>query len=216
METTISSFHIPPASMTAFDIISTSCFIILYDKLVVPIFAKATKRDPKPPSELQRIGIGLFIGIVAMIFAGIVEQYRLKFATTSGKEKSSLSIFWQVPQYVLVGVSEAFVYVAQMEFFASEMPEGLKSIGMGLSMSSSAIGSYLCSMLLTVITEITSKNGKKGWVPPNLNEGHLDRFFFLSAALTALNLGVYLVCAKRYEHVLIEKLEGGDETEVIA
>lgn len=215
MNSVISGFHIPPASMTAFDIISTSTFIICYDKFIVPFYVKLTKRTPKPPSELKRIGIGLVISIVAMIIAGLVEQHRLRHASRKDQETSSLSIFWQTPQYVLVGVAEAFVIVAQWEFFASQTPDGLKSLGLGLSMSSSALGSYLCSIMLTVVMKITSKHGKPGWVPPNLNDGHLDRFFFLSAALIALDLAIFILLAKRYKCITLEKRVGETETGVI-
>ncbi|XP_004308457.1 PREDICTED: nitrate transporter 1.5-like [Fragaria vesca subsp. vesca] len=202
------TFHIPPASMTAFDIVSTTLFIVLYDKLVVPLCIKITKREPKPPSELQRIGIGLAIAVLALVIAGFVERLRLKHASIT-EETSSLSIFWQTPQYVLVGVSEAFVYIAKMEFFTSQTPDGLKSLGMALSMFSSAIGSYVASMILTVVMKITTRKGEPGWVPPNLNDGHLDRFFFLSAGLTALNLAFYVVCAKRYKFISLGKREEG-------
>ncbi|KAL6290031.1 hypothetical protein ACE6H2_007541 [Prunus campanulata] len=168
---------------------------------------QVTKREPKPPSALRRIGIGLAIGIVGLIIAGFVERKRLKYASNSGEETSSLSIFWQTPQYVLVGVSEAFVYVSQMEFYSSQTPDGLKSLGIALWMTSSAMGSYVASMILTVVMEITTKNGQPGWVPPNLNDGHLDRFFFLSAGLTALNLALYILCAKRYKSISLEKRE---------
>ncbi|KAK8284605.1 hypothetical protein V6Z12_D08G170100 [Gossypium hirsutum] len=200
--TTISNFHIPPASMFAFDIISTSTFILLYDKLIVPLYIKVTKREPKPPSELQRIGIGIAMAMASMIIAAIVEQQRLKHA--GSKNTRGLSIFWQIPQYVLVGVSEAFVYVAQMEFFATQTPDGLKSLGIGLSMSSSAMVSYICSIILTTVMAITSTNGEAGWVPPDLNDGHLDRYFFLLAALTAINLVLFVICAKRYSPTSFE------------
>ncbi|KAA0039990.1 hypothetical protein IC582_027469 [Cucumis melo] len=209
----VSNFHIPPASMTAFDIVSTTMFIMLYDRLLVPLYVRIAKRKPKPPNELQRIGIGLAIAIVALVIAGFVEQKRLKHAGVSGKEISSLSIFWQTPQYVLVGVAEAFVFVAQMDFFTSQIPEGLKSLGMGLSMSSTAMGSYVASLILTTVMAITKTNGHPGWVPPNLNDGHLDRFFFLSAALTAFNLALYIVCAKQYKGSIIEKQDGDQEEE---
>ncbi|CAK9149522.1 unnamed protein product [Ilex paraguariensis] len=213
MNTLVSTFHIPPASMTTFDILSTSTFIICYDKLIVPLYVRVTRRKPKPPSELQRMGIGLAIGIVAMIIAALVEQHRLRLANEVAKETSSLSILWQTPQYVLVGVAEAFMYVAQWEFFAAQIPDGLKSLGLGLSMSSAAMGSYLCSMILTVVMKITSNNGKPGWITPNLNDGHMDRFFFLSAALTALNLGFFIFCAKRYNCIVVEKRDGGTRME---
>ncbi|XP_057533796.1 protein NRT1/ PTR FAMILY 7.3-like [Amaranthus tricolor] len=215
MNTTIGAFHFPPASMTAFDIISTSAFIILYDKLIVPVYVKLTKKKPKPPSELQRIGIGLSIAVVAIIIAGLLEQQRRKYAVLSGEDISPLSIFWQTPQYVLVGIAEAFVYVAQWEFFSSQTPDSLKSLGLGLSMSSSAMGSYLCSFILSVVMHFTTKNGRPGWVPPNLNDGHLDRFFFLSAALTTLNLGFYVICARRYKCISMKKREDDKEMQPI-
>ncbi|KAH1106876.1 hypothetical protein J1N35_010644 [Gossypium stocksii] len=90
--TTISNFHIPPASMFASDIISTSTFILLHDKLIVPLYIKVIKREPKPPSELQRIGIGIAMAMASMIIAAIVEQQRLKHAES--KNTSGLSIFW--------------------------------------------------------------------------------------------------------------------------
>ncbi|KAK9051550.1 hypothetical protein SSX86_028177 [Deinandra increscens subsp. villosa] len=205
MNRKVSNFHIPPASMTVFDIISTSAFIICYDKLILPLYVKITKTKPNPPSELQRIGIGLAIATIAIITAGVVEHHRLKYASEGPKETSSLSIFWQTPQYVLVGVAEAFTYVAQWEFFAAQVPDKLKSIGLGLSMCSSAMGSYTSSVILSVVMKITSKNGKPGWVPANLNDGHLDRFFFLCAALTAVNLVFFVSCAKKYKNIVVER-----------
>ncbi|XP_051149234.1 protein NRT1/ PTR FAMILY 7.3-like isoform X2 [Andrographis paniculata] len=213
MDTKISNFHIPPASMTAFDIISTSTFIICYEKVIVPLYVKLMKRSLRTPTELQRMGIGMVISILAMIVAGLVEQGRLKYA--NGRETSSLSIFWQIPQYVLVGVSEAFIYVAQWEFFASQIPEGLKSFGLGLSMSSSALGSYLCSIIVTLVMKVTSKHGKPGWISPNLNEGHMDRFFFLSAALIALDLALFITCANRFKCMQQEKRGGVKEAPAV-
>ncbi|KAL6311498.1 hypothetical protein AAG906_009774 [Vitis piasezkii] len=187
-------FQVPPASMTVFDIVSTSIFTVFYDKLFIPLYLKLTKKEPKTLTELQRIGIGLAIAVVAMLAAGLVEQQRLKYLDGSKKEMSSL-----------VGVSGAFVYVAQMEFFASQPPDGLKSPGIGLSLSSSALGSCICSIILGLVMKITMRNEKPGWVPPNLNDGHLDRFFFLSAALSMLNLGLFVVCSNRYKCISLEK-----------
>lgn len=199
-------FRMPPASMTIFDIVSTSTFIICYEHLLVPFYVRVMHTKPKPPNELQRMGIGFVIAIVAMTTAGFVEQKRLRYADLSAdKETSSLSIFWQTPQYVLVGVAEAFIIVAQWEFFTAQTPDSLKCLGLGLSMSSSAFGSYLCGVILTVVMKFSTKNGKPGWVPPNLNSGHLDRFFFLSAALTAIALVLFVLAAKRFKGITQEK-----------
>lgn len=71
-------------------------------------------------------------------------------------------------------------------------------------MSSSAMGSYICSIILTTVMAITSRNGEAGWVPPDLNDGHLDRYFFLLAALTGINLVLFVICAKRYNPISFE------------
>lgn len=41
MNTIVSNFHIPPA-MTAFDIVSTSKFIISYEAIILPLYVKLT------------------------------------------------------------------------------------------------------------------------------------------------------------------------------
>ncbi|KAL8500379.1 hypothetical protein ACS0TY_020106 [Phlomoides rotata] len=210
MNTQISNFHIAPASMNAVDIISTSTFIICYKRLIVPLYFKVTKNTVQTPSELQRIGIGMVISIIGMIVAGLVEQWRLRYADEG--ETSSLSICWQIPQYVLVGVSEACIYVAQWEFFTSQIPDGLKSLGLGLSMSSPALGSYLCTIILTLVMKFTSKHGQPGWIPPNLNQGHMDRFFFLTAALIAFDLVLFIIFANRFKCIKLEKRDEGKET----
>lgn len=80
-------------------------------------------------------------------------------------------------------------------------------------MSSLATESYVENTLLNVVMKITSKNGEPGWVPSNLNEGHLDRFFFPSATLGALNFLLYVFCPKRYKSISLQKREEsmGDE-----
>ncbi|XP_077246757.1 protein NRT1/ PTR FAMILY 7.3-like [Tasmannia lanceolata] len=213
MNTNIATFHFSPASMTIFDIISISTFIIFYDKLIVPCYIKLLKNRPKEPTELQRMGTGLVIAILAMVAAGLVELQRIRYAEKGDGELSSLSIFWQIPQYVLIGMSEAFMYVGQFEFFSGQIPDGLKSLGIGLCMSSTAIGSYLCSILLTVTMKITTRGGRPGWIPPNLNDGHMYRFFFLLAGLTAVDLVLYVFCAKRYKCILLEQRGEAKEME---
>ncbi|PIA50068.1 hypothetical protein AQUCO_01300656v1 [Aquilegia coerulea] len=213
MYTKINSFHIPPASMTVFDIVSISAFIVIYDNLIRPYYTKVTKHTPRGPSELQRMGIGFAFSIGAMIAAGLVEQQRLKYAKEGAEELSSLHLFWQIPQYIILGISEAFMYVAQLEFFAAQIPDALKSLGVGLSMSSTAIGSYLTSILLSAVMVITTRNGSPGWIPPNLNDGHMDRFFFLSAGITTINLLMFVYCAKRYKSISLEKRDGTEEAQ---
>ncbi|XP_008788684.2 protein NRT1/ PTR FAMILY 7.3-like [Phoenix dactylifera] len=204
MSTTIAGFEIPPASMSAFDILSVAVFILFYRRLLTPLVSKLVK-DPKGLTQLQRMGIGLIIAIMAMIAAGTVEVFRLKHVCEGCKDESSLSILWQIPQYMLIGASEVFMYVGQLEFFNDQVPDGLKSFGSALCMTSISLGNYVSSLLVTIVMKITVEDNRPGWIPGNLNKGHMDRFYFLLAALTSADFVVYLACARWYSCI---KLEG--------
>lgn len=208
MKTTLLGFHIPPASMSSFDILSVATFIFIYRRVLDPLVARLKGKKAKGLTELQRMGIGLVIAIMAMIAAGIVEWFRLKHAKKDCphcESTSSLSIFWQVPQYVLIGASEVFMYVGQLEFFNDQAPEGLKSFGSALCMTSISLGNYVSSLLVTIIMKFSTRDRMPGWIPSNLNKGHLDLFYFLLAALTMADFVIYIVCAKWYKPI---KLEG--------
>lgn len=205
MKTTLAGFHIPPASMSSFDILSVAAFIFINKRLIEPLVSRYRKSGGL--TELQRMGIGLVIAIAAMLSAGLVEHFRLKYSQKdcpNCANSSSLSIFWQVPQYVLIGASEVFMYVGQLEFFNNQAPDGLKSFGSALSMMSISLGNYVSSLIVTIVIKISASDEMPGWIPRNLNKGHLDRFYYLLATLTAADLLLYIVCAKWYKYTRFE------------
>jgi peptide/histidine transporter 3/4 len=195
MDDSFLKFNIPPAGISVFEIVGVTAFVFIYEFCIVRLCSKIMSREP--PTELQRMGVGLVISTAAMLTSGLVEQQRLKYRTSSS---SSLSILWQIPQYVLIGASEVFMYVTMTEFFNHELPEGLRSLGSALSVASMAAGNYANSLIVTLVMTITCKgnNQAAGWIPEDLNRGHVDWFFFVIAALNAMDLLVFLVLAKRY------------------
>ncbi|KAH9611499.1 hypothetical protein KSS87_013632 [Heliosperma pusillum] len=215
MDTTISNFRIPAASMSSFDILSVAAFVFIYRRVLDPFVSRIRKTQSGGLSELHRMGIGLIIAVLAMVSAGIVECYRLKYAKDchhcGASSPSTLSIFWQVPQYVLIGASEVFMYVGQLEFFNHQAPDGLKSFGSALCMTSISLGNYVSSLLVSIVMKISTEDHMPGWIPGNLNKGHLDRFFFLLAALTMIDLMVYIGCAKWYQGIKREGKFGEDD-----
>ncbi|KAL4326283.1 hypothetical protein GQ457_11G009810 [Hibiscus cannabinus] len=213
MKTKISNFDIPAASMSSFDIISVATFIFIYRRILDPIVARI-KTGPKGLTELQRMGIGLVIAVLAMVAAGVVEVFRLKYANKdcpNCNNASSLSIFWQIPQYMLIGASEVFMYVGQLEFFNAQAPDGLKSFGSALCMTSISLGNYVSSLLVTMVMKISTRDNMPGWIPGNLNKGRLDLFYFLLAALTTADLLVYIICARWYKSIKFDGKSSGED-----
>lgn len=199
----IGSFNIPPASLSTFDVISVIIWVPLYDRILVPIARKFTGRE-KGFSELQRMGIGLVLSILAMVSAALVELKRLEIARSEGliHEKAAvpMSILWQIPQYFLVGAAEVFTCIGQAEFFYDQAPDAMRSLCSAFALITVSLGSYISSIILTLVAYITTQGGDPGWIPDNLNEGHLDRFFWLIAGISFVNLIVYMGCAVRYRY----------------
>lgn len=202
MDTSIGSFTIPPASLSSFDVISVIFWVPIYDKIIVPIARKFTGKE-RGFSELQRMGIGLFLSVLCMSAAAVVEINRLHLARELGLVDQNISvpisIFWQIPQYFLLGAAEVCTFIGQLEFFYDQSPDAMRSLCSALSLLTTALGNYLSSFILTVVTYFTTAGGKTGWIPDNLNKGHLDYFFWLLAGLSFFNMLLYIVCAKKYK-----------------
>jgi peptide/histidine transporter 3/4 len=193
----IGAFGIPPASLASFNAVSVLIWVPVYDRVIVPAARRLTG-NARGISELQRFGTGLLLSIVVMVTAALVETRRL--ASAHGEGQASMSILWQVPQYFLVGASVVFACVGQAEFFYNEAPASMRSLCSALSLLTVALGSYLSSLVVTTVVCVTTRGGKTGWIPDDdLNKGHLDRFFWLLAALSSLNLAVFVCCARRYK-----------------
>ncbi|KAJ6699482.1 OLIGOPEPTIDE TRANSPORTER-RELATED [Salix purpurea] len=174
----------------------------VYDRVIVPYARKFTGHE-RGFTQLQRMGIGLVISIVSMIVAGVLEVVRLKFVRENiyyDLEYIPMTIFWQVPQYFLIGCAEVFTFIGQLEFFYDQAPDAMRSLCSALSLTTVALGNYLSTLLVTVVTKVTTRGGKLGWIPDNLNRGHLDYFYWLLAILSFLNFTVYLWISKWYTY----------------
>ncbi|KAL6854409.1 hypothetical protein ACP4OV_019312 [Aristida adscensionis] len=203
MDNRVGRFTVPPASLATFQVAGVVVGIPVYDTLLVPLLQRVTGKD-RGLSQLQRLGAGLGMSIAAMAYSALVEARRLAVAPTAdqiggqGVVASPMSIMWQAPAYAALGVGELFTSIGVIEFFYDQSPDGMKSIGTSLAHLAVAAGSYLNSAVLGVVVSATARDGKPGWIPDNLNEGHLDYFFWLMAALSVVNLLHFMHCSRRY------------------
>nr|BEK82045.1 NPF transporter [Taxus x media] len=197
-----SHFKIPPAALSIFDTLSVIFWVPVYNYLIIPLARRFTGHQ-MGFTQLQRMGIGLVISIFSMVIAAIVEIKRLDMVKKHNYydlEHMPMSIFWQVPQYFLIGAAEVFTFVGQLEFFYDQAPDAMRSLCSALSLTTVALGNYLSSLLVTIVTHITTKHGKVGWIPDNLNHGHIDYFFWLLAVLSVLNFLAYLFISRWYTY----------------
>ncbi|XP_020091735.1 protein NRT1/ PTR FAMILY 5.10-like [Ananas comosus] len=198
-----SSIQVPPAALQSFGSLTIMAFVPIYDRILVPLAQKFSKLH-SGITMLQRVGIGMTISFISMIVAALVEMKRLKTAQDFGlidepKATIPMSFWWLVPQYMLIGLADVFIVVGLQEFFYDQVPDGLRSLGLALYTSIMGIGSFISSALISMIDEMTSKNGDS-WFSNNLNRAHLDYFYLLLAGLGVLELCLFLYFTRNYNY----------------
>lgn len=199
-----SKFQIPPATLQSVITLSIMLLMPLYDRVLIPVTRIITRQD-KGISVMQRMGIGMFLSIIAMVIAAGVETERLRLSrntstlgSSSGSETVPLSIFWLLPQYVLLGVSDIFTVVGMQEFFYSEVPVRMRTMGFALYNSVFGVGSFLSAILITIVEDFTSLKGRHSWFSDDMNEARLDKYYWFLALLSGLSLLLYTILCKWY------------------
>ncbi|KAL9680745.1 hypothetical protein QQ045_012524 [Rhodiola kirilowii] len=187
------NFEIPAGSVTVFSAINAVFLVPIYEVLIVPVLRHYTGHR-RGLTSLQRMGVGLFISIFAMMSAALVEKMRRDHFP----KKFSMSVFWLFPQFFLMGGAEVFAYVGQLEFFYDEATDGTRSISSAMFLSGLGIGSWLSTALVKIV-EATTGGQEKGWLRSNLNKSKLDNFYWILAAINAVNFLVYLWVSSSYK-----------------
>ncbi|KAG2568453.1 protein NRT1/ PTR FAMILY 8.3-like [Panicum virgatum] len=194
MDMRVLSFTIPAASMVSFEVLCVLAWVLIYGSVIVPAL-RAISPARAEPSQLQRMGAGRLLMACAMAVAALVETKRLAAA---GRGEAT-SIAWQMPQYFVLAGAEVLCYIAQLEFFYSEAPDAMKSLCTSLALLTVALGSYMSSLIYAAVDALTATGGRPGWIADDLDEGHLDYFFWTMAALCTLNFVVYSAFARNYK-----------------
>ncbi|XP_070572643.1 solute carrier family 15 member 4-like [Ptychodera flava] len=199
-------FQVPASWLMLFDVLLLLVLIPIMDRLVYPCL----DRRGCHLSMLKRIAIGMVFSTMAMASAGILEQQRRSCYedVTCGEWPQTISdttyyganmwIFWQIPQYTLIGISEVFASVAGLEFAYSQAPKSMQGLIMGLFCLSSGIGSLFGSGLLFIVS-LPHINWMQKTDAGNINNSHLEYYFFLLGGIQFVTLLVFVLLTRKYE-----------------
>ncbi|CAH2066867.1 unnamed protein product [Thlaspi arvense] len=200
--TLLPGVKISPASLQVLIGISIVVFVPIYDRVLVPVSRSITK-EPCGITTLKRIGTGMVLATLTMAVAALVETKRLETAKEHGlidqpQTTVPMSIWWLIPQYLLLGLADVFTLVGMQEFFYSQVPTELRSIGLAFYLSALGVGSLLSSLLISLIDLTTRGDDGNSWLSSNLNRAHLDYFYWLLAVISAVGFSAFLFVSKSY------------------
>ncbi|KAA0034758.1 protein NRT1/ PTR FAMILY 5.4 [Cucumis melo var. makuwa] len=209
-------FQLPPASLQGVVGLTILLTVLFYDRVFVPAARNFTGHH-SGITVLQRIGMGLFISILTMGVSALVEAKRVTIAAEHGlsdtpKATVPMTIWWLIPQYMLCGVSDAFAIVGLQELFYDQMPQFMRSLGAAAYISIIGVGNFLSSAIISVVQ--AGSGGR--WLDDNLNRSNLHYFYWVLAALSALNLCGYVWIANGfvYKRVGGNRSINGDDGDV--
>ncbi|XP_007943212.2 solute carrier family 15 member 3 [Orycteropus afer afer] len=204
LRTQSNRYLIPEAWLLLANVVVVLILVPLKDRWLDPFLL----RHNWLPSVLKKMALGMLFGFTSIMVAGYLELERLKYIRRNETVSQQigqvmyyaapLSIGWQIPQYLLIGISEIFASISGLEFAYSEAPRSMKGAVMGIFFCLSGVGSLLGSGLVALL----SLPG--GWLhcpedSGNINKCHMDFYFFLLAGIQAATFFLFLWIAGRYE-----------------
>lgn len=84
-----------------------------------------------------------------------------------------MSVVWLFPPLVIVGIGEAFQFLANIELFFREFPDSLRNTATSLTSLVIGISFYTSTALIDLIQRTTE------WLPNNINHGRVDNVYWV-------------------------------------
>ncbi|KAL3838642.1 hypothetical protein ACJIZ3_023233 [Penstemon smallii] len=158
---------------------------------------------------LIRIGIGMAISPLCCVIAWRIEDYRKH---QSSKMDISISVFWLVPQFFLLGFMEGLVFAGLEEFFYAQVPKSMKLYGPSFTQFALSIGNFLGLPLILIF---------RGLFTDDLDTSKLGEYYAILGCVCFVNLVFYCYVAPSYVkgerppdpevEELIEQMKAGEE-----
>ncbi|KAJ7965968.1 protein NRT1/ PTR FAMILY 1.2 [Quillaja saponaria] len=210
-----SGFEIPAGYFGTFMIVFIILWIALYERVIVPLASKVRGRKTHLDVK-QKMGVGLVSSCIAIASLAVVESFRRKLAIEEGfsddpKAVVNMSALWLLPRQIFDGLAEAANRVGQNEFYLSELPQSMSSIASSLSGLGMSVANLVASLMLSIVDNVTEREGEVSWLSNNINKGHYDYYYWLICSLSLLNYMYFLYCSKAYGPCKGEKEKGSDE-----
>uniref|UniRef100_A0A0D9V5Z3 Uncharacterized protein n=1 Tax=Leersia perrieri TaxID=77586 RepID=A0A0D9V5Z3_9ORYZ len=189
MDRRVGSLEIPAASFGVFAILTLTVWVAVYDRALVRPLSRLTGHargvtlpDVHRPCALRR-GHG---------------RGRARRDAALRGDTARMSAMRLVPQHCITGLAEALNLIGQIEFYYSEFPKSMSSIGVSLLALGMSFGSVAGSAIVGAINAGTRRGGRDSWLSSDLNRGHYEYYYLVLAVLCVANLVYFVWCGWAY------------------
>ncbi len=190
--------QISSAMLSIFDCSIILLFVPIFDKVLYPF----CRRCGVEPTLLKRMGTGYIFCVFAMLGASLLEIIRKGSpvieevpSNCSGEHSiipmSAISIWWQSPQYLLVGLSEILTSVSAMDLYYTEAPDRMRSVCQSINLLTTTLGYIVAGTINSLMSS---------WIPGDLNEGRLEYVYLVMAILMIFNAAAFISTSRSFRY----------------
>ncbi|CAH1241977.1 SLC15A4 [Branchiostoma lanceolatum] len=172
--------------------INSVTILLMIPFMVIIVYPRLTAKGVKL-APMTLMGVGILLSVLSVLAAAIVEAVLT----------AELTVFVQVPQLVLSGISEVLTLTTGYYFAYTEAPPGRKGTIMGAYLLVWGLGSAVSLGLRGLVDAIcVAMCGSAACVPADLNKGQAEWYFIALAVLllaTFVSVYSYMECQYRSE-----------------
>jgi POT family proton-dependent oligopeptide transporter len=156
---TMETYGIPNDIMTNINPITTIVLLPILDRAVFPYLRKLGM----PVRHVDRITVGFLLSSLSMLYAAIIQRtiytappcydHPRSPDCMDGEVPNEVSVFLQVPAYVLLAISEILASIAGIEYAYAKAPKSMKSIVMAAYLSTVSVGVLIAAGVSPLTTD---------------------------------------------------------------
>ncbi|KAL5161951.1 Protein NRT1/ PTR FAMILY 5.5 [Glycine soja] len=156
--------------------------------------------------------------ILCCITAASVERRRLDVVRKHGvmeknpKDKGTIpmTMFWLIPQYVLLSALSAISSFCSSRFYTDQAPESLRDYFVDITLGVSRAGIMGSVVTVYAIGKVSAIGGNPSWFQDTINKSRLDKYYWSLAVLSSINLVLYGLVTLYGFHIEIQQSQGRD------
>ncbi|XP_031275324.1 protein NRT1/ PTR FAMILY 5.5 [Pistacia vera] len=196
----VGHLSVPIAILLWFYDMSKKCLVNLYVQ-----FANWLGEGGRRYAPAIGIAISMVVGILCLITAAKVEIRRLDVIRSHGlidrpDDKIPMTMFWLLPQFVLLGGFDGISQTSAARFLTDQFPATLGNYMAHIALGIFGLGTMGSVLSVYVVGIISERGGKPSWFQDTLNKTRLDKYYWTLAAMTAVNLVVFILVAIWYAY----------------